>query len=72
MALDDKIVAWRSSRLHRKCKFCKYLRYVSPPTGATFCECAAKGKIIRDLLPDRTKAVRPLCGCFELDDEVEV
>lgn len=67
--MTDKILSWRSSRLHRKCRYCMYLHYVDMPLGCSYYECAAKAKIIRDFWLDMTKAHRLFCRLFEVKEE---
>lgn len=58
---ENKINRWR--RIHKRCDFCKNLKYLeSPcPCGGSCFICKAKNKIIRN-----TKIHR-LCSLFELD-----
>lgn len=52
---------------HRKCKFCKHLRYVLAPLPYTnYMECKIKDKIIN--FPNFT---RKFCKCFELKEMEE-
>lgn len=68
--MDKKVVKWRSSPLHRKCMFCKYLTIVSRIDGhSDYYKCLAKEKIVNDGWPDMTLAPRPFCKLFELDVE---
>lgn len=71
--MNEKIVKWRSSPLHRRCAFCKWLRVVTPPIGVgSFYECIAKDKIIRDIFLDLTRIIRPFCRLYELDTEKRI
>ena len=56
---ENKINRWR--RIHKRCDFCKNLKYLESPCGGSCFICKAKNKIIRN-----TKIHR-LCGLFELD-----
>lgn len=67
--MNDKILSWRSSRLHRKCCYCKHLCRVETPIDGGFYKCVAKAKIIRDLFPDMTSVHRPFCQLFEGENE---
>lgn len=68
--MDEKVMKWRRSPLHRKCIFCKYLKFHSIlPTTADYYTCQAKDKIINDCLPDMTRIPRPLCKLFKLNTE---
>lgn len=67
--MTDKILSWRSSRLHRKCRYCKYLCHINTPVDGGFYKCAAKAKPIRDLFPDMTSIHRPFCSLFEVEGE---
>ena len=58
---ENKINRWR--RIHKRCDFCKNLKYLYNPCGDSCFICEAKNKIIRN-----TKIHR-LCGLFELDYE---
>ena len=58
---ENKINRWR--RIHKRCDFCKNLKYLESPCGGSCFICKAKNKIIRN-----TKIHR-LCGLFELDYE---
>ena len=71
MILDDKVKAWRSSRLHRKCIFCKYLKLniMKCNPGRDYYTYEAKDRSIHDLLPDFTRIPRPFCKLFELKVE---
>ena len=73
--MDDKVMKWRSSPLHRKCIFCKHLRF-KPIHGwipiADYYVCEAKDKVISDVLPDFTRIPRPFCKLFELDTEKRI
>jgi hypothetical protein len=73
--MDDKVMKWRSSPLHRKCIFCKHLRF-KPIQGwipiADYYVCEAKDKVISDVLPDFTRTPRPFCKLFELDTEKRI
>ena len=72
--MDEKVMKWRSSPLHRKCIFCKWLTYycgyVIGVSG--YYKCIAKDKIISDCLPDLTEIPRPFCRLFELDMEKRI
>lgn len=73
--MDEKVVKWRSSPLHRKCKFCKWLKYHSgcAMIGIPgYYRCMVKDKIISDCLPDLTVIPRPFCRLFELDTEKRI
>lgn len=68
--MDEKVMKWRSSPLHRKCKYCKWLRYVAVAThipSPDYYKCIAKDKVISDCLPDMTEVPRPFCRLFELN-----
>ena len=56
---------WRLN--HPKCKFCQYLKFVSPPThlqDADYYKCVVKDKIIKCIgLP------RPFCVCYKVNWE---
>ena len=56
---ENKIIKWR--RIHKRCDFCKNLKYLYNPCGDSCFICEAKNKIIRN-----TKIHR-LCGVFELN-----
>lgn len=56
---ENKINRWR--RIHKRCGFCKNLKYLESPCGGSCFICKAKNKIIRN-----TKIHR-LCGLFELN-----
>lgn len=56
---ENKINRWR--RIHKRCDFCKNLKYLESPCGGSCFICKAKNKIIRN-----TKIHR-LCGLFELN-----
>lgn len=56
---ENKINRWR--RIHKRCEFCKNLKYLDNPCGESCFICKAKNKIIRN-----TKIHR-LCGLFELN-----
>ena len=56
---ENKIIKWR--RTHKRCDFCKNLKYLDSPCGGSCFICEAKNKIIRN-----TKIHR-LCGLFELN-----
>lgn len=56
---ENKINRWR--RTHKRCDFCKNLKYLYNPCGDSCFICEAKNKIIRN-----TKIHR-LCGLFELN-----
>lgn len=56
---ENKINRWR--RIHKRCEFCKNLKYLDNPCGESCFICKAKNKIIRN-----TKIHR-LCSLFELD-----
>lgn len=55
---SDEVYKWR--RKHKKCLFCKYLRYRDLPLGS-FYTCTAKDKTIS--VPEMLR----ICGLFELD-----
>ena len=72
--MDEKVVKWRSSPLHRKCIFCKHLRLIAIPANLPYNDyykCVAKDKYIDYCLPeiDMTRVPRPFCRLFELDTE---
>jgi hypothetical protein len=71
--MDDKVKAWRSSRLHRKCIFCQHLKHntMKCDLGTYYYTCEAKDKFIHDLLPDFTRMPRPFCKLFKLKVEKE-
>ena len=73
--MDEKVMKWRSSPLHRKCIFCKHLQFkpvqVWMPV-ADYYVCKAKDKVISDVLPDMTRTPRPFCRLFELDTEKRI
>lgn len=56
---ENKIIKWR--RTHKRCDFCKNLKYLDSPCGGSCFICKAKNKIIKN-----TKIHR-LCGLFELN-----
>lgn len=73
--MDEKVMKWRSSPLHRKCIFCKHLKFNSVQVWlpiADYYTCQAKDKVISDCLPDMTRVPRPLCRLFELDTEKRI
>lgn len=73
--MNEKVVKWRSSPLHRKCIFCKHLRFKSVEIWipvADYYICEAKDKVISDDLPDMTRISRPFCRLFELDTEKRI
>ena len=73
--MDDKVMKWRSSPLHRKCIFCKYLK-LHPVQGwvpvTDYYTCQAKDKIISSCVPDMTRVPRLFCKLFELDTEKRI
>lgn len=73
--MNEKVMKWRSSPLHRKCIFCKYLEHVNIPYHlpiADYYKCLAKDKCISDCLPDMTRVPRFFCQLFELDMEKNI
>lgn len=56
---ENKIIKWR--RIHKRCDFCKNLKYLYNPCGDSCFICEAKNKIIIN-----TKIYR-LCSLFELN-----
>lgn len=71
--MDEKVMKWRSSPLHRKCIFCKYLKFVAIKCDPArfYYECSAKDKYICDFLPDMRRIPRPFCNLFTLKEEEE-
>ena len=73
--MDEKVMKWRRPPLHRRCIFCKHLRF-KPIQGwipiADYYVCRAKDKVISDCLPDMTRIIRPFCKLFELDTEKRI
>ena len=55
---SDKVYKWR--KRHKKCLFCRYLKYRDLPLGSYYI-CKAKNKIIE--VPE----MRRICRLFELD-----
>ena len=70
--MDEKVMKGRSSPLHRKCKFCKWLTYHSVLGISGYYKCMVKDKTISDCLPDLTVIPRPFCNLFELDTEKRI
>lgn len=73
--MNDKVMKWRSSPLHRKCIFCKHLKFHSIQVWlpvADYYTCQAKDKIVSDYWPDMTRIIRPFCKLFELDTEKRI
>ena len=56
---ENKIIKWR--RTHKRCDFCKNLKYLESPCGGSCFICKAKNKIIRNI------KIHRLCGLFELN-----
>lgn len=56
---ENKINRWR--RIHKRCEFCKNLKYLDSPCGGSCFTCKAKNKIIRN--PNMHR----LCSLFELN-----
>ena len=75
MIMSEKVMKWRSQPLHRKCIFCKYLKFntvnVFMPV-RDYYTCSAKNKYISDCVPDMTRWPRPFCRLFELDTEKKI
>lgn len=69
--MDDKMMKWRRSPLHRKCIFCKYLKLIVAPVDVScdYYKCIAKDKHIDYNWPDMTRIPRPFCKLFQLDME---
>lgn len=60
---ESPVDKWR--RKHKKCKWCIYHKFVSPPALCcpVYCECIAKDKIVDENIP------RPFCSLFALKKE---
>lgn len=68
--MNDKVFDYRAS--HKKCKYCRWLTYVSPPAylpTSGYYECLAKKKVIGSYLPDFTNMPRLFCKCYEVENE---
>lgn len=65
--MTDKVIKYRER--HKKCVYCKHLKLVFPKIDSVpaYFNCMAKGKIIRDTLPDMTN-IRRICSCYEVDE----
>ncbi len=64
--MSEKVLKYREK--HKKCQYCKHLKIVVPQINVpSYQLCCAKGKIIRDYLPDMT-SVRRICSCYEVDE----
>lgn len=66
--MNEKVLHYRKK--HPKCKYCKWLKYVSTNflPMADFYTCKAKDKIIKDYLPDMREVPRWFCNCYEVDE----
>lgn len=63
--MSEKILKYREK--HKKRQYCKHLKIVVPQINVpSYQLCCAKGKIIRDYLPDMTSVMR-ICSCYEVD-----
>ena len=72
--MNEKVMKWRSSPLHRKCIFCKHLKFINIPAHLPcndYYKCVAKDKYIDYCLPDMTRIQRPFCKLFELNTEIK-
>ena len=70
--IDTKVVEWRNMPFHRRCKFCKYLKFMAVPAhmpGVDYYKCIAKDKIIGSAMLDMTNVRRPFCKLFEVKVE---
>ena len=57
------VAEWRKK--HRRCEFCTYLRYITPPPGCyeDGFFCIAKKKVVHPTMP------RPFCRLFQLKED---
>lgn len=63
--MTKKVIDYRNK--HKKCLYCKYLKYSSFISSCGFYKCEAKDKIIKDSMPNMLNVPRWFCSCYELD-----
>lgn len=66
--MDKKVFEYRKK--HKKCKYCKHLKYELPCVNVVpaYYKCIAKDKVIQNTFPDMTNILR-ICSCYEVDED---